>query len=151
MIGRCRNPNITRDITREERIFSIKESIKVNEALISYYTDLINPEHSTCSFQIYLRGLDKKAEAIKAERRSLIASFDKASNGEILSLQRQNIELVAKLIELRGDTPAKIESEARRMDKKFNKVQTLREKLSQLEDQLKVASQIDVEELLKTL
>jgi len=132
---------------RKERIADILETIKANEYLISYYTDFINPEHPTCSFQVYLRELDKKAEAIKDERKALIATFDKASNGEIPSLRKQNDELAVKLKELKVDIRVK----EVRTKKRIHKTKNLREKLAALERELQDASQMDIEELLKTL
>jgi len=145
--SRKQDSSLVASIKRRERIAGIRETLKLNGYLISYYTDFINSKHPTCSFQIYLRELDKKAKAIKEERKSLIASYDKASNGEIPSLRKQNEELRAKLKKLQIDTSG---NEARRMNRKANKIKDLRSRLAALEDQLKDAG-FSIEDLMSEM
>lgn len=143
---RKRNSNITVPISREERIQDIRETIKVNEVLIRIAEDLLNPD-SPCSFQVYLRELDSKINTLRDERKSLIASYDAASNGEIPSLQQQQESLQEKLKQLRAD----ISGGKIRTKKRKSKVKDLRARLSQLERELADASNFDIEELLKEL
>lgn len=128
--------SITSNIPNDEKIRGVKETIKLNTALIHYYELLLLDEpENHLSFQVYLRDIDARAEAIKAERRRLIASYDRGSNGEILSLQRHSEELEEKLKTLRaGLSPKQREKKIERVKVK---AKNLREKLIQLERELK--------------
>lgn len=132
--------SITSDFTHKDKIRDVKETIKCNEALIHYYELLLLDEpENHLSFQEYLRDIEKRAEVIKEERRRLIASFDKASNGSIPDLQRSNEELEKKLKTLRSQLSP--QQQAARHKKKIEKTKvkakSLREKLAQLEQELK--------------
>ena len=138
--GRKIAGSITSDISRADKIRDVKETIKCNEALIHYYQLLLDdaPENHL-SFQEYLRDIDVRAEVIKEERRRLIATFDKASNGEISDLQRSQIELQVKLKTLRSQLSP--EQQAAHREKKVvrikGKAKTLIQKIAALEQELR--------------
>lgn len=140
--GRSVAGNITSDFTHKDKIRDVKETIKCNEALIHYYELLLLDEpENHLSFQVYLRDIDARAEIIKEERRRLIASFDKASNGEIPDLQRANEELEKKLKVLRSQLSP--EQQAAKREKKVAKIKIktncLIKKIAALEEQLRAA------------
>lgn len=147
MISRKRNSALTTDITNKDRIAGIRETIKVDEYLIHYYQDLINPDHPTCSFQIYLRELDAKINVLRQSRKDLIASYDKASNGQISSLQQQNVKLEERLKKLKVNTKV----EGIRTKKRKTKINDIRTRLAKLEKELCGITQMDIEELLSNL
>lgn len=140
---------MTRDWSRAERAQDIKETLKCNKVLIHYYELLLNNEpENHLSFQAYLREIDVRGDAIKAERLRLIASFDKASNGSIPELQRHSEELREKLTTLRSQLSpqqqaVRREKKAARQEKKTVKMKakakSLFEKIVQLEKELKAA------------
>lgn len=136
--GKKKAGSITSDASRDEKIRGVRESIRVTEYLIHYYELLLDdaPENHL-SFQAYLWNIDVRAEIIKAERRRLIASFDKASNGTIPNLQRSQRELEEKLKTLKARTPARARVAARKKDRLASKAKTLREKLTALEQELR--------------
>lgn len=149
--SRFHNSGLTTRIKREERIADIRETIKVNESLISYYTRLADsaPENHL-SFAAYKVILDKEQAELTKRYDDLQQDYSKASNGHIQSLRQQNDELAAKLFELKDDTPAKKEAEARSWDKKRDKAKYLGYRIRELEQQL-CDENFDVEELLRDL
>lgn len=141
---------ITKDASRADKIQDVRETIKCNEYLIHYYELLLNDEpENHLSFQVYLREIDARGEVIKQERRDLIATFDKASNGEIPAIQQQQIGLQEKLKTLRAELSPERQAakHKKKIDKTVHRTKVLREKLAQLERELKDENFV-VEDLL---
>lgn len=136
--GKKQAGGITTPISRDEKIRGVKEAIRCDGYLIHYYELLLDdvPENHL-SFQEYLRDIDERADVIKQERLRLIGSFNKASNGEMLVLQRHRVELEEKLKKLKAETPTRVRIEASKRERKKKRARTLREKLTVLEQELR--------------